>query len=81
MWFIGHSLHMESIGLSPHIAVLLPVWQLCPDWVAALLTDHLGYKLWRRHVHHIKRAEPRAPDGPVQFLVFNLGRGQRVEDI
>lgn len=58
---------MQTVGLSPHVPVLLPVRQLDPDRVAALLLDQLRDELRGRHVDNVERPEPGAPDGPVEI--------------
>lgn len=63
---------MQTVGLSSQVAVLLPVRQLGSDRVAAFLLDYLSYELWSRHVDDVERAEPGAPDGPVQTLLYTL---------
>lgn len=67
-----HSLHVQTIGLASEVPVLLPVRQLGPDRVAALLVDDLGDELWGRHVDHVKGAEPGAPDRPVNVSLDAL---------
>lgn len=69
---------MQTVGLSPQVPVLLPVRQLGPDRVAALLMDDLGDELRRRHVDYVERTEPGAPDGPVDVSVDAL-RNKRVK--
>lgn len=60
---------MQAVGLAPQLPVLLPVGQLDPDRVAALLLDHLRYEFWGRYVDHVEGSEPGAPDGSVQTLL------------
>lgn len=63
---------MQAVRLSPHVPVLLPVRQLDPDRVVALLLDQLRDELRRRHVDDVERTEPGAPDGPVEILLNPL---------
>jgi len=65
---------MQPVGLAPQVPVLLPVRQLGAARVAALLPDHLGHELRRRHVHDVERTEPGAPDGSVE-LPLHILRG------
>lgn len=67
-----HSLYVQTVGLASEVPVLLPVRKLDPDRVAALLVDDLGNELRGRHVDHVKRAEPGAPDGPVNVSLDTL---------
>lgn len=66
--------HMQTVGLSPEVPVLLPVQQLGPDRVATLLLDHLGDELWTRHIDEVERSQLGAPDWPVQTLLNPLGQ-------
>ena len=63
---------MKAVGLSPQIAVLLPVRQKRPHGIATLLTDHLGDELGGGHIHDVKRSEAGTPDRTVQAPVFHL---------
>ena len=63
---------MHPVGQSSQIQVLLPVGQIGSARVAALLLDHLSYELRSRHVDDVERAEPGAPDGPVQPPLYIL---------
>ena len=73
---MGPLLHMETIGLTSQIPVFLPVGEFCPDWITALLLDHLCYQLRRRHVYYVERSKLRAPDWSIQTFVFNLDDGE-----
>lgn len=63
---------MQTVGLSSHVPVLLPVRQLRSDRIVAFLLDYLSYELRRRHIDDVVRTEPGAPDGPVQIPLYTL---------
>lgn len=69
---------MQTVGLSSHVPVLLPVRQLRSDRVVAFLLDYLSYELWRRHIDDVERTEPGAPDGPVKITLYTLWNNVRV---
>lgn len=64
---------MQAVRLPPQVPVLLPVRQLDPDRVPALLLDHLGDEPRTRHVHQLERTEPGPPYGAVPPLLEALG--------
>lgn len=69
---------MQTVGLSSQVPVLLPVRQLGPERVSALLLNHLSDELRSRHIDDVERAEPGAPDGPVNVLLYILGNNVKV---
>lgn len=71
---------MQTVGVSSHVPVLLPVRHHCSDRVSALLSDYLSDELRRRHIDDVHRAELGAPDGPIDTLLQTLENNASVQN-